>query len=142
MQKPTEPTTPPNPEPWQPEPRHQRRIEAVWHSTFEDMNYLRSCAQALALAHRRPFPVDGKLATVAEGYRQFVTFCGWLAVVESPDPFPLPRAKLTALFDIQWINTIGVWVEWAVRDGFLQTVTPAGGGRFAIDRFPILKERI
>jgi hypothetical protein len=147
MQKPTDPTTPQTPEPWQPNLRTQRRMEAVWHLTAEDMAYLRLCARAHALAHRHPFPVQGKLAAVAQGYRQFVIFCGWLAVVESPEPFPLPRAKLTALMDITRINTVGIWIDWAVRDGYLKLVTPSGGGkyatyRFAIDRIPILKERV
>jgi hypothetical protein len=96
---------------------------------------------------RQPFAVPGQWAKVSQGYRQFVRFCGWLSVVESPQPIPLPRQKLAALFDVRLPITISVWIDWAAQEGLVRRVQVAGGRqpalyRFNIEQIPALRERV
>jgi hypothetical protein len=125
----------------------RRRCLAAWQDTPEDYAYLRSVAQALILAQQHPVPLKGCLTPAAcKGYHNFVTAVGWLAVVECPEPFPLPREKLAALFGHHTSQTVSIWTGWAVQDGLLRMVKRAGAGKpalyeFDIRRFSILEDR-
>jgi hypothetical protein len=127
------------------------RLLAAWKNTPEDRSFLRSFAQAMSWATHQPLEVPTPSYPLGPDltpkYREFVSYVGWLAVIEHPGTFPLPPQKLAALFGHSGVAAIELFIGVATDEGLLKKVNQQTPGeepqyRFDIGAFPILKTRL
>jgi hypothetical protein len=106
--------------------------ESVRHRMGSDL-----LAECVHRADREPLRIKGSRYAGNAGYRRFLSFCGWLAVRNYPQPIALPQRKVAEVLGLNRPVTVGDWIKWAVDDRYMEKVAEhrlcPGGRRLAAE---------